>query len=116
VKDWISETSSRDVINALCDGIYIGVRQAKAGDKLPMKETVKETDAGWHSHLRPLARTYLCMCRIQAIVEREDSEGVALGPCVLARDDAIEPIAEERASEREGKEGRMKKVGRLRRE
>ena len=51
---------------------------------------------------------------IQAIVEMEESKCVVLGRCVLARNDGVVPIAEERASEHEGKEGWMKKVGRLR--
>ena len=41
---------------------------------------------------------------------------VVLGRCVLARDNGVVPIAEQRASEGEGREGRMQKVGRLRRE
>ena len=41
---------------------------------------------------------------------------VVLRRCVLARDNGVVPIAEQRALEREGREGRMQKVGRLRRE
>jgi hypothetical protein len=53
---------------------------------------------------------------IQAIVEMEDLKCVVLGQCILTRNNGVVPIAMQRASEHEGREGQMQKVGRLRRE